>query len=515
MLRPHLKTRKNLNEALMRPGQHTRWFQLPRPSVQQTATRLACLLLLLVIACAAVTPRSDVPRNLPQQATFDTAGLKRLVDSIVTDELRRTNMPGAAVVFVRDGKTVFERGYGVANLATKAPVTSQTIFRIGSISKVMTAVAVMQLADRGAIDLSVDVNNYLQRLKIPEAFGAPVTSEHLITHTAGLDEIRPGTQTSTADSVLSLPDFLRPRLQRVRRPGEFTSYSTYAPTVAGMLVEDRSGMAFEAYMRERIWRPLGMERTSITVPASLASQVSPGYERARDSSIAPQPWEWYHTTPASSMNSTTSDMARFIAALLPADPAADTPLMSAQSRQFMLRQHATMNPRLPGFAIGFYEEIYGKQRFLLHGGNMLGYSAQLVLIPDDNSGFFIVTHSEQSGLRDFLTGAIIQKLYPRSLLRHAVPPIAKPDSARLARFAGRYAWSTSCRSCTPRRVSMIMPITVNSDGTLGYNNKRWMEVGPLLFVREDGASHIAFREDEKGVITNMSAGGFWTFDRLQ
>ena len=140
----------------------------------------------------------------------------------------------AAVVFVRNGKTVFERGYGLANLATRTPVTPQTIFRIGSIGKVMTASAVMQLADRGQLELAVDVNRYLERLQIPEAFGAPVTSKHLLTHTAGFDEVRPGTQTSTADSVQSLSDFLRPRLQQVRWSGEFTSYSIYAALPDGM-----------------------------------------------------------------------------------------------------------------------------------------------------------------------------------------------------------------------------------------------------------------------------------------
>lgn len=147
----------------------------------------------------------------------DPKELETFIGKIFTEEMDRQHIPGAEFVFVKDGKVFFSKGYGFANLEKQQrAVPEQTIFRIGSISKVFTATAVVQLADRGRLNLQTDVNRYLKKLKVPATFSEPVTPAHLITHTAGFDEIRPGTQGPTAESVLPLADFLSTRLKRIR-----------------------------------------------------------------------------------------------------------------------------------------------------------------------------------------------------------------------------------------------------------------------------------------------------------
>src|SRR6185436_7558406 len=131
--------------------------------------------------------------------------LEKFLDPIFSEQMEKEHIPGAVFVFVKDGRMFFSKGYGFANVErSQRVVPDQTIFRIGSISKVFTANAVVQLADRGRIDLKTDVNRYLTKIKIAATYPAPVTASHLLTHTAGFDEIRPGTQGPSAASVLPL-----------------------------------------------------------------------------------------------------------------------------------------------------------------------------------------------------------------------------------------------------------------------------------------------------------------------
>jgi CubicO group peptidase (beta-lactamase class C family) len=286
----------------------------------------------------------------------------------------------------------------VANVDTGRPVDPEvTIWRIGSISKTMTALAVVELASQGRIHLSGDVNSYVTSLEVPETYPLPITVADLLMHTSGLDEIRPGTQAPSAGEVLPLADFLRPRLVRIRPPGQVTAYSTYGSTVAGALVEDVTGKTIESVLRELIWQPLAMTRTSID--ASKNPDVAMGYER-KGESLEPQAWEWYHTTPASSVNSTAADMARYMISLL------------EKGDSTLLRQHITMHPRIEGVTLGLFEGFVGDLRFVEHGGNMAGFSAQMTLIPSERIGFFVVNHMEGSQLRNSVSSALIDHLFP-------------------------------------------------------------------------------------------------------
>lgn len=169
----------------------------------------------------------------------------------------------------------------------------------------------MQLVDRGAVKLDTRIDSYVRRVAIPRTYPAPVTVRQLLTHTAGFDEIRPGTQALTRDGLLPLDQFLNGRLVQVRPPGRTIAYSTYGITLAGEMIEEVSGMTYENFVKRNIWEPLGMRRSGIDVPSTLQRDVAIGYEISGDSVVA-QPWEWYHTAPASSINATLADMGRFL-----------------------------------------------------------------------------------------------------------------------------------------------------------------------------------------------------------
>jgi CubicO group peptidase (beta-lactamase class C family) len=455
-----------------------------------------------------------------QAATLDSANVARLADSLVPRAMREEQIPGAVVAVVSGGRVLFARGYGVADLETRRPVSPEsTIFRIGSISKVFTATAVTRLADRGQLDLRADVNRYLNRVKVPETQAEPVTAWHLLTHSAALDEIRPGTRADRESELQPLDRFLRGRLVRIAPPGVVTSYSTYGITVAGALIEDVSGEPFEAYLRRHLWMPLDMDHTSITLPASDKRLVATPYD-VEDGKIVPAPWEWYHTTPASSINATALDMARFMATMLNGGMlppsfghGAGRRVLSERMTREMLSQQLTMHPRVPGFGLGWQLSDANGERIAEHGGDVAGAASLVTLLPDRGVGLFVASHREGSGLRYALRQALLDRFYPRP----APPPVVAlhHDPERAKRYTGHYRASSVCHTCTsPMRVYET-DVTANPDGTLTFSDRQWVEVADGFFRSTDGIRRVGFHADRSGAITHYSAGSFQVMERVR
>jgi CubicO group peptidase (beta-lactamase class C family) len=471
---------------------------------------------LLAVAHFASAPTPSLSQSPPASSALiaprlDSAELARFVDTLIAAQMAKENIPGAVFLLVKDGRVLYQRGYGFANVARRQPVDPErTIWRIGSISKVFTATAVAQLADRGRFRLGDDVNRYLTRIKVPATFPEPVTFEHLLTHTAGFDEIRPGTRAETAAGLLPLGDFLTNKLIRLRPPGRTISYSTYGITLGGYLVEQVSGMDFETYLARNIWSPLGMTRSNIAVPDGLKGDLAQGYEYDGGVNKLAE-WEWYHTTPASSINASAADMGRFIIANLQNGRYGKTRIMSESAMRDMHRQHATSHPSLAGFAYGFYEDFTNGERLVQHGGNVEGFSAQLTLIPARGIGFFIASHHEPARLRDVVQSALLNRYFPAKpdATTPAVPMAGHRE--RAPRFAGTYELNQFCHSCGPgRREYTRVEVKANSDGTISITGdpRHYVEVSPLFFKRVDGTGGAAFREDASGRVT-LLAGDSW------
>ena len=385
------------------------------------------LVLILFISNSALTQKSDCcAKRKSATSAVASDDLGKFLDSFVPDLMREEHIPGAVFIFVQNGKIIVNRGFGYANLEDKQPVNAgKTIFPIGSISKVFTATAFVQLADSNKIDLNADVNLYLKKLKVPEAFGQPITGKHLLSHTSGLDEIRPGTQAQSENVILPLHEFLKDRLTRVHPPGLITSYSTYGITLAGLLVEDISGVSYETYLNRNIWKPLQMNRTHISTPRDMAGDLAMAYAVENDAPIK-VPYEWYHTTPASSIRSTSNDMGNFIIAHLQCGEFQGDRILSAPAACEMHRTQSTTHPKMPGWTYGFQEDDTNGLRILEHGGDIAGFASLLVLLPDENTGFFVVHHIEGGNLRFALKQKLLDRYFPD---QRSIPlTVPTPDS---------------------------------------------------------------------------------------
>jgi CubicO group peptidase (beta-lactamase class C family) len=473
-------------------------------------------LLILFVSCSVIkkqtTGSAKITNNSNKSGPQNLNEFAAFVDSFINAQIKKANIPGAAFVFVKDGKIFYSKGYGLANVEKNIEVDpAKTIFRIGSISKVFTADALLQLADKGLLDLNRDVNSYLKTIKVPSSFPKPITASHILTHTTGLDEIRPGTQAAEAAGILPLNDFLETKLVRLWSPGEIVMYSTYGITLGGLVVEDISGKPFESYLATNIWEPLQMRSTCITVPAALENKVAMGYESSQGINV-PQNWEWYHTAPASSINSTAEDMAHWLIAHLNDGAYSNNSIMSKSMMNEMTKHQFSMHPAMYGMAYGFFEEYYKDIRFLHHGGNVAGFNSLAVLIPTMNAGFFFVSQHESSSIRENLQWAILVKYYNTSSAP-SKPVNSTQNSERAKIFAGRYKYNCYCHTCNVQPQTMTFNVSANTDGTIQVNGRKWIETQENLFVREDGESKISFRTDSSGKITHMYFGGYWAFEK--
>lgn len=469
-----------------------------------------------------------LPFSVPTQ-TRSTIGLGErelggLLDPVFAEQMEKLHIPGAVVVIVKDGRIVFTRGYGYADFEKKTPVVpDKTIFRIGSITKVFTATAVMQLADRGRIKLADDVNWHLKDFKVPASYAQPITFANLLTHTSGLDEISPGRRTADESKVVPLGAFLKTRLVRIQAPGEVISYSTYNAALAGFMVEQITGTPFKLYLRKNVFDPLGMSHTSIAaVRDEYKQDLASGYEWD-GKSYHKLPFQWFNTYPASDINSTASDMARFMLANLSGGALEGKRILSSQAMRDMHSTHFRNHPRVAGWAYGFYEGELNNQHFVEHGGSMDdGYSALLTLVPSRNLGVFVACNTETGGfgLAEGVKTVLLNHLFPVSAKSEIPKQMTKPYVAALERFGGKYRGIIYCHSC-PATSGAYVPdpveVTVNQDGTLSFQGEKWRQVEPLLFELVGGTRtrrpKLAFRENSKGEITYMFGQTYRVYER--
>ncbi|WP_299764512.1 serine hydrolase domain-containing protein [uncultured Dokdonia sp.] len=461
----------------------------------------------IVLACIGISCQA-------QEHQVDIVKLETQLDSLMNTRMQEEHIPGAAFIIVKDGKTLLKKGYGYTSLGEEIRRVDpdSTIFRIGSVTKTFTATALLQLVDQQKVDLHTDVNQYLTTIKVPETYKNPVTPAHLINHSAGFDELR-GRVVYQESQSIPLGDFLSNRLVRIREPGIISSYSSYGIALAGLLVENVSGQRLDAFMKETIWEPLGMNMTSMFLNDQVETYASWGYEY-RNGINVPQPWEYYHTYPASEINSTVTDMGKYLNMHLSSGVWNNKRILSDELAQQMKQPQLRIHPEVEAFAYGFYEEDAQGFRTISHGGDMLGYASYMAMVPEEQLGIFIIHHHEGTRLR-YAVMDLVLSAFAKANTETPQPTPTTPITSDLSRFAGHYMWTTHCHTCEtgwkPDREELI----VNNDTTFTIMNRTYTQVAPLLFKSTDGARTMGFVENKEGEIIYMCTGGNNMFEKVK
>lgn len=454
----------------------------------------------------------------------DPAEMEAFLDELMAKDLEEYHIPGAAVAVVKDGVLFFAKGYGYADLENKIPVDSeQTIFPTGSVGKMFTWTAVMQLAEQGKLNLDADVNTYLD-FRIPDTYPQPITLKHLMTHTAGFEDLGFEKFAWDADGLMPIGEWMSTHIPgRVRPPGEAAGYSNYGAMLAGYIVARVSGQPYEQYIQEHIFDPLRMERSTVQmpIPPGLRAHMSLGYWDVDGipQAVPSVPDDFMPqtaTAPEGNHLSSVTDMARFMIAHLQngfyGDASSEVRILEETTARQMQSTLFSPEPRILGSAYGFFDFSDNGQRTLGHTGGALGFTTMMLLLPDQDLGVYVVYNHNGSGkltTQHFgFQRAFFDHYYPTPEVEPIQPPADFKE--RASRFTGSYV-STWGSHTTLEKFGTLMapPIEISDpgDGTLLLAVRgiemRLVEVEPLYFRQVDGSFGVVFREDDGGRITHM------------
>jgi CubicO group peptidase (beta-lactamase class C family) len=481
-----------------------------------------------ISTAASAAALQTVPATSAAAApTLTAQDAQAFFDGIVPYAMQRGDIAGGVVALVKDGQTLFAKGYGFADVATRKPViVDQTLFRPGSVSKTFTWTAVMQLVGAGKIDLDHDVNAYLD-FKIPEKYGKPITMRDLMTHTAGFEDTLADEFLSDTKQLFPIGEYVKKHIPaRIFPPGEIVAYSNYGATLAGYIVERVSGEPFDQYIENHIFKPLGMNHSTFEqpLPASLAPGISVGYHWASNKQTIP--FEAIEVGPAGSLSATGSDMAHFMLAQLGNGQYNGASILSPAMIALMHSSHSCMAPGLNCFDLGFYQENRNGLSIIGHAGDTNAFHSDLHLLLDQHVGLFMSYNSagkagEVGNLRTAVFRAFLDRYYPYTPPHEATVADPKPDAARVA---GWYLASRRIQS-TLRLLYAISQtsVTANPDGTVQLDALKdlsgtplnWREVGPLTWREVGGQTHTKFVTDKDGHIRYWISDDFLPVEVFQ
>jgi CubicO group peptidase (beta-lactamase class C family) len=490
--------------------------------MSSSAARLlsaATAVLLLCTPALHAAPGDEPPAAaasaVQAAAPIDPVDLEDFIDGVMAAHMRSREIPAATIAVVEDGKLIFAKGYGFQDREKRIPVVAdRTMFRPGSTSKLFTWTAVMQVYERGLIDLDADVNTYLKDFKIPATYPQPITMKNLLSHTPGFEDGALGYLIiKDVSGLMPMRKALALHIpERVRPPGTWSSYSNYGAALAGLIVEYVSGMPFAEYVEKNIFQPLGMEHSTFLepLPANLAGDMAVSYER-KNGLYEPEYFELISNFgPAGALSATSTDMAAFMIAHLQNGRYGEQRILKEDTAKLMHSRLYAPDPRLPGMDYGFYQsDVYGEP-IIGHGGDTMFFHSDLALFTNRNVGLFVSYATHGGHARGELVEAFVKRYF------HAPDPeLPKPPAdfaKQAAKFAGKYRFTRHNWSTIEKAMSLPGVITVapTKEGTLavsipGLANEplQWTQIAPTLFHQIGGPLELGFEEDKAGHVTHM------------
>jgi CubicO group peptidase (beta-lactamase class C family) len=463
-------------------------------------------------------PPAQVPAVAPETSPgheLTKADFETFLDALIPSQLRNRNIAGAVVSVVKDGQVLFQKGYGYADFEAKKPVfPDQTLFRPGSISKLFTATAVMQLVEQGKLDLDRDVGGYLD-LAIPKTYPEPVTLRQLLTHTAGFEDTLKNLFVAHESDLKPLRAYLVNQMPaRIFPPGKVPSYSNYGFTLAGYIVERVSGEKFERYIDNHILKPLRMTNSTFDqpLPPELAAQMSKGYLNAAKK---PRDFEFVQAAPAGSLSTTAADMTRFMLAFLQDGSVDGVAILKPETVRQMETRQFELHPMINGLGLTFMEYCMNPVRVIAHGGDTVYFHSDMVLVPDAHVGYFISYNSLGKNVGGG-RGEVWRTFVNRYFTIPGEPKVeVDPNTSKLDGHAvsGVYDGTRRGETTLLKILALLGQVRVSSDkdGVLtveGDKNqrgelKKWKEIAPLVYSEVDGLERITFRRDASGTVREM------------
>lgn len=402
----------------------------------------------------AQTPRRFAAETLPEPRFADPERAKKLaaafpeIEKAFLDRVERQHMPGAVFGIIIDGKLAWVKSAGVANVKTRTPVTSDTVFRIASMTKSFTAMAILKLRDEGKLSLDDPVSKYvptLADLPYPTKDSPALTIRHLLTHSEGFPEDNPWGDRQLAQSDDAIKTFIRAGIPFSNAPGVAFEYSNFGFAILGQIVASASGKPYPDYVREQILAPLGMQASTFEETQVPRDRVAPGY-RWEDNVWKAEPILAHGSFGSmGGLWTSANDLARYVAFLMSAFPPRDEgeqgPIRRSSARE--MQQASRWQPAFAGrsavdgplqFSVGTYGYGLGVTqdcRFthvVAHGGGLPGYGSLMRWWPEYGVGMIAMSNLTYGGFGGLFTDAATA-LYRTGAMQ---PRVVQPSQVLLA-----------------------------------------------------------------------------------
>ncbi len=464
-------------------------------------------------------------------------------DTFIEEQMASHRIPGVAIAIVTPDHIEHLKGFGFADIDNEIPVDPDTVFRVGSNSKPITASTVMALVSNYDVALDTDLRPYLTDLPIRPSLDQPLTFHQLLSHTAGFNEALFG-QHSTVDDWVALKPYLEQHLPpRFIEPGEIIAYVDFHTALAGYVAEAITGQSFQRYTEDAIFNPLGMTSSTFQqtdLPGDIAQKRARSY-RDLGTHFVPYEFDAIATTPAAGLYTSATDMTKYLQWLLQGWRGGQQTLVPDQAIRDQLSIQARHHAALEGRAYGFAERHFNGWRVLYKDGQATGFNARIVIVPDAEIAFFIVHNvnilepgGKFSGARNFVrdfTDAFLENRLtergPLENLEHTPTAPALPLTA----YTGHFRTAIAARHSWEKLTSAFdtVDVTVENDQLLVFGRPAHA-VGDHLFadaehgrlrafrIENGKASHIFFGPSayertpwfEHPQITGIIAIGFFT-----
>lgn len=415
--------------------------------------------LLIITACSRPAPPSSASKAAGAAATAGAAAVPpryaavvARLETLIAHEMKDKGLPAVSVALVDDQTIIWSKGFGLADPDKKTPATAETVYRVGSVSKLFTDIAVMQLVEAGQVDLDKPVTTYLPDFAPTNPFGTPITLRHLMSHRSGLLREPPvghyfdDTAPSLADTVASLNG-----TTLVYAPGTHTKYSNAGIAVVGRVVEVLTKQPFVEALQARVLGPLGLKNSAFAPTPGVSAALAKAYMWTYFGRQFEAPTFQLGMAPAGSMYSTVEDLSRFMSVLFRQGQGPNGVVIKPETLEAMWTPQFAPAGATQGFGIGFGISQFQGHRRVGHNGAIYGFATELQAIPDAKLGVALVTTLDGANA---VMGHIAQEAMSALLAAHDGKPLPEltlpqpvtPETAKA--LAGTYAAATGDRRMT-------------------------------------------------------------------
>ena len=363
------------------------------------------------------------------------------LETLIYDQMNEWSVPGIAIG-LKHGNQIEFGGYGVANMETGAPVAPETLFQIGSISKIFTATLVMTLVDREGLDLNARVVDLLPEFRVADADATgKILVRHLLTHRAGFygDRFDPHGE---GDDALARAIAAMGDLKQQTPPGEFWTYCNAGWDVLGRIVEKTLGTTFEAAMRERVFEPMGLDRSTYFASEAILHSAAVGHRGGGDEPIrVATPWPIpRRSNAAGGVSSNVLEVMRFAVCHVRGGAIGDERVLSEASSRLMQTKQVDADYGRD-WGLGWIVRDLGGLRTAEHSGATNGFMARLITIPEEDFVIVVLTNGETgTPAHSAIANAAMSQILGITI---ESPAVIDAPAEVVDRFVGKYAHDLS------------------------------------------------------------------------